>query len=275
MRALKTVEPVVNLFPDFDDNLRTPFQREVELFFESVVREDRSVIDLLDADYTFVNERLAKHYGIPNIYGPQFRRVTLPPELDMRRGLLGKGALLTVTSNPARTSPVTRGKWVQATLLGVEPPQPPPGVEVNILRASDNTGNTKQPTMRQVLEQHRISPTCSACHQIFEPVGLALENFEASARGVRHDEGVPVDTSGKLPDGTHSTAAYPLCAARCSAIRTSSRASSPRSCSPTRSAAASSTTTCRWCGPSCAARRRTSTASRRSWRASSRASRSR
>ena len=178
VRSLKTVEPVVNLFPDFDDNLRNAFQREVELFFESIVREDRSVLDLLTADYTFVNERLAKHYGIPNIYGAQFRRVTLPPELDMRRGLLGKGALLTVTSNPARTSPVARGKWVQATLLGVEPPQPPPGVEVNITRANDNTGNTKQPTMRQVLEQHRISPTCSACHKIFEPVGLALENFD-------------------------------------------------------------------------------------------------
>jgi hypothetical protein len=202
VRSLKTVEPVVNLFPDFDDNLRSAFQREVELFFESIVREDRAVLDLLTADYTFVNERLAKHYGIPNIYGSQFRRVTLPPQLDMRRGLLGKGALLTVTSNPARTSPVARGKWFQATLLGVEPPQPPPGVEINILRANDNTGNTKQPTMRQVLEQHRISPTCSACHKIFEPVGLALENFDAVGVWRTHDEGLPVDTSGKLPDGT-------------------------------------------------------------------------
>jgi cytochrome c5 len=202
VRSLKTVEPVVNLFPDFDDNLRNAFQREVELFFESIVREDRSVLDLLDADYTFVNERLAKHYGIPNIYGAQFRRVTLPPELDMRRGLLGKGALLTVTSNPARTSPVARGKWVQATLLGVEPPQPPPGVEINITRANDNTGNTKQPTMRQVLEQHRISPTCAACHKIFEPVGLALENFDAVGAWRTQEEGMPVDTRGKLPDGT-------------------------------------------------------------------------
>jgi mono/diheme cytochrome c family protein len=209
VRSLKTVEPVVNLFPDFDDNLRNAFQREVELFFESVVREDRSVLDLLTADYTFVNERLAKHYGIPNIYGAQFRRVTLPPELDMRRGLLGKGALLTVTSNPARTSPVSRGKWVQATLLGVEPPQPPPGVEVNITRAVDNTGNTKQPTMRQVLEQHRISPTCAACHKIFEPVGLALENFDAVGAWRTHGEGVPVDTTGKLPDGTPLDAGVP------------------------------------------------------------------
>jgi hypothetical protein len=202
VRSLRTVEPVVNLFPDFDDNLRAAFQREIELFFETIVREDRSVLDLLTADYTFVNERLAKHYGIANIYGAQFRRVTLPPELDMRRGLLGKGALLTVTSNPARTSPVTRGKWFQATFLGVEPPQPPPGVEINIIRAVDNTGNTKQPTMRQVLEQHRIAPACASCHKIFEPVGLALENFDAVGAWRTHDEGVPVDPSGKLPDGT-------------------------------------------------------------------------
>jgi mono/diheme cytochrome c family protein len=202
VRGLRTIDPAVNLFPDFDDNLRASFQREVELFFESIVREDRSVIDLLDADYTFVNERLAKHYGIPNVYGPQFRRYTLPKELDMRRGLLGKGALLAVTSNPVRTSPVMRGKWVQATLLGVEPPAPPPGVEVNIERVNDNTGNVRQLTMREVLEKHRISPTCSACHQIFEPVGVALENFDAIGAWRTLDEGAPVDTSGKLPDGT-------------------------------------------------------------------------
>jgi hypothetical protein len=202
VRGLRTIEPAINLFPDFDDNLRAALQREVELFFESIVREDRSVIDLLTADYTFLNERLAKHYGIENIYGPQFRRVTLPAEFDMRRGLLGKGALLAVTSQAVRTSPVMRGKWVQATLLGVEPPAPPPGVEVNIERSTDNTGNAKQLTMRQVLEKHRISPTCSACHQIFEPVGLALENFDATGAWRTLDEGVPVDTSGKLPDGT-------------------------------------------------------------------------
>jgi hypothetical protein len=202
VRGLKTIEPAINLFPDFDDNLRAAFQREVELFFETVVREDRSVLDMIDADYTFLNERLAKHYGIPNIYGPHFRRVTLTKDFDMRRGLLGKGALLAVTSHPVRTSPVMRGKWVQATLFGVEPPQPPPGVEVNIERVNDNTGNARQPTMRQVLEQHRISPTCSACHQIFEPVGLALENFDAVGAWRTLDEGLPVDTSGKLPDGT-------------------------------------------------------------------------
>ena len=192
----------MKLFPDFDDNLRAAFQREVELFFASVVQEDRSVLDLLTANYTFVNERLAKHYGIPNIYGPQFRRVTLPAELDMRRGLLGKGALLTVTSNAARTSPVKRGKWFQATFLGVEPPQPPPGVEVNIMRATDTTGNAKQPTMRQQLEMHRRNPTCASCHRIFEPVGIALENFDAVGAWRTHEEGVPIDATGVLADGT-------------------------------------------------------------------------
>src|SRR5262249_48241053 len=119
LRGMQVVDPNINLFPDFDDNLRAAMQREAELFFSSMVHEDRGVLDLLTADYTFVNERLAKHYGIPNVYGPQFRRVTLPASLDMRRGLLGKGALLTVTSNAAHTSPVARGKWFQSTFLGV------------------------------------------------------------------------------------------------------------------------------------------------------------
>ena len=203
VRGLKTYEPVVNLFPDYDDNLRAAYQREVELFFGSVVQEDRSVLDLLDANYTFVNERLAKHYGIPNIYGPQFRRITLPADLDMRRGLLGKGALLTVTSNAARTSPVTRGKWFQATFLGVEPPQPPPGVETDLkVGASDAAGNSKTPTMRQQLEIHRRNPTCAACHRIFEPVGVALENFDAVGAWRTLEEGVPIDASGQLVDGT-------------------------------------------------------------------------
>jgi mono/diheme cytochrome c family protein len=202
VRSLRTSEPVVNLFPDFDDNLRHAFQREVELFFASVVHEDRSVLDLLTADFTFVNERLAKHYGLPNVYGPQFRRVTLPTELDMRRGLIGKGALLTVTSNPARTSPVTRGKWFQQTFLGVAPPDPPPGVEGIQDKPADAAGNTKAPSMRQVLESHRRNPVCASCHKIFEPVGIALENFDAVGAWRTHDEGVPIDASGELADGT-------------------------------------------------------------------------
>jgi hypothetical protein len=202
VRSLAASEPVVNLFPDFDDNLRNAYEREVELFFGAVVQEDRSVLDLLNANFTFVNERLAKQYGIPNVYGPQFRRVTLPASLDVRRGLLGKGALMTVTSNAARTSPVTRGKWFLQTFLGVSPPQPPPDVPAFVERTADTTGNTKPPTMRQALQLHRISPSCSACHQIFEPMGLALENFDAVGSWRTLDEGQPIDASGILPDGT-------------------------------------------------------------------------
>ena len=202
IRSLRTSEPVVNLFPDFDDNLRNAYQRETELFFASIVQEDRSVLDLLDADYTFVNERLAKHYGIPNVYGPQFRRVTLPGPLDMRRGLLGKGALLTVTSNAARTSPVTRGKWFLQTFLGVTPPDPPGEVPALKEKPADTTGNLKTPTMRETLEEHRRNPTCASCHRIFEPMGLALENFDAVGAWRTDEEGVRIDASGVLPDGT-------------------------------------------------------------------------
>jgi hypothetical protein len=202
VRSMKTAEPVVNLFPDFDDNLRNAFQRETELFFDSIVHEDHSVLDLLTADYTFVNERLAKHYGIPNVYGPQFRRVTLTPDLDMRRGLLGKGAFLTVTSAAARTSPVVRGKSFLETYLGVSPPQPPPDVPAIKEKPVDTTGNAKAPTMRETMEAHHTNPTCATCHQIFEPIGLALENFDAVGAWRTADEGGPIDASGVLVDGT-------------------------------------------------------------------------
>jgi mono/diheme cytochrome c family protein len=202
VRSLKSSEPVVNLFPDFDDNLRAAYQREVELFFGSVVQEDRSILDLLTANYTFVNERLAKQYGIPNIYGPQFRRVTLPADLDMRRGLLGKGALLTVTSNAARTSPVARGKWFLQTFLGVSPPDPPPNVPVIKDKPVDATGNTHIPTMRETMELHHTSPSCASCHKIFEPMGLALENFDATGTWRTKDGENAIDASGVLVDGT-------------------------------------------------------------------------
>ena len=206
VRSLKTREPVVNVFPDFDDNLRNAFEKEIDLFFASIVKEDRSILDLLTADYTFVNERLAKHYGIPNIYGPQFRRVTLPAGLQMRRGLLGKGAMLTVTSEAARTSPVMRGKWFLTTFMGIEPPQPPPGVDTTLkLPTADAAGNVKSPTMRQILEQHRIAVACATCHKSFEPMGVALENFDAVGAWRTLDEGQPVDASGVLVDGTKVT----------------------------------------------------------------------
>lgn len=202
VRSLKSSEPVVNLFPDFDDNLRAAYQREIELFFGSIAHEDRSILDLLTADYTYVNERLAKQYGIPNIYGPQFRRVTLPAELDMRRGLLGKGALLTVTSNAARTSPVARGKWFLQTFLGISPPDPPPNVPVIKEKPVDSTGNSKAPTMREIMELHHTSPSCASCHKIFEPIGLALENFDAVGTWRTQDGDSPIDASGVLVDGT-------------------------------------------------------------------------
>ena len=199
VRSMESSEPVVDLFPDFDDNLRAAFKEEIELFFGSVMQEDRSIIDLLNANYTYANERLAKHYGIPNIYGPQFRRVTLGPELDMRRGLLGKGALLTVTSQAARTSPVARGKWFLETFLGVSPPEPPPGVESNL----DKNKNAVTPTtLRERLEAHRSNPVCASCHQIFEPMGIALENFDAVGKWRTHEDGAKIDPTGVIADGT-------------------------------------------------------------------------
>ena len=202
VRSLAASEPVVNLFPDFDDNLRDAYQREIELFFGAVVHEDRSVLDLLDADFTFVNERLAKHYGIPNVYGPHFRRVTLPASLDMRRGLLGKGALMTVTSNAARTSPVTRGKWFLQTFLGVSPPDPPP--DVPALRGADR-GHHRQHEAADDAAGARTAPR--------EPdVRVVPPDLRADGPGARElrrrrqwrtlDEGQPIDASGILPDGT-------------------------------------------------------------------------
>jgi mono/diheme cytochrome c family protein len=204
VRALATSEPAVNLFPDFDDNLRAAFEKEMELFFGSVVHEDRSVVDLLDANYTYVNERLAKHYGIPNIYGSQFRRVTLPAELDVRRGLLGKGALLTVTSQAARTSPVMRGKWALVTFFGIEPPPPPPGVDTSLKERKEAgaAGNEKIPTMREILEKHHAALACAQCHRSFEPLGMALENFDATGAWRLKDESAAVDAGAVLNDGT-------------------------------------------------------------------------
>jgi hypothetical protein len=160
------------------------------------------VLDLLTANDTFVNERLAKHYGIPNVYGPQFRRVILPAELDVRRGLLGKGGLMTLTSAAARTSPVTRGKWYLQTFLGVTPPDPPPNVPAIKEQTTDTTGNVKIPTMRQQMEAHRSNQVCASCHTNFEPMGLALENFDAVGAWRTFDGDSPIDASGTLVDGT-------------------------------------------------------------------------
>jgi hypothetical protein len=198
LRNLEAVVPVQSIFPDFDDALRQSLRRETELFFEAVVREDRSALDLLRADYTFVNERLAEHYGIPNIKGSHFRRVTLGPEIP-RRGLLGHGSILTVTSYPDRTSPVVRGKWILENLLGTPPPPPLPNVPA--LQATNAEGEVLP--MRQRLERHRSNPVCASCHAMMDPLGFSLENFDAIGRWrTLGESSAPIDASGMSPDGT-------------------------------------------------------------------------
>ena len=197
LRNLATAVPTPEVFPDFDDNLRQAFRRETELFFDSIVREDRSVLDLLTADYTFVNERLAKHYGIPNIRGDHFRRVASTD--DRRRGLLGHGSILTVTSYAHRTSPVLRGKWILENILGTPPPPPP----ANVPDLESSTGSRKAASMRERMAEHRSNAVCASCHARMDPIGFALENFDAigSWRATEGDT-TAIDASGVLPDGT-------------------------------------------------------------------------
>ena len=198
LRNLKNQIPNSLEFPDFDDNLRQALQRETELFFNSIVEEDRSVLDLMTADYTFVNERLAKHYGIPNVYGSQFRRVAVTEEA--RKGLLGQGSILMVTSHTDRTSPVVRGKWILENLLGAPPP-PPPMVVPPFKETAEREGG-KILSMRERMEEHRNNPACSSCHSIMDPIGFAMENFDAVGAWRTHEARAPIDASGQLLDGT-------------------------------------------------------------------------
>jgi len=193
LRELKNSRPEAR---DFNDNLRQSFQRETELFFDSILREDRSVVDLLNADYTFVDERLAKHYGIPGVYGSRFRRVKLPD--DSRRGLLGQGSILLVTSVATRTSPVARGKWVLENILGSSPPLPPP----NVPALPENATSAKLVSVREKMEAHRTNPVCAACHKIMDPIGFSLENFDLTGKWRTTDGGAPVDASSQMVDGT-------------------------------------------------------------------------
>ena len=196
LRNLASIRPDMRLFPDFDDNLRQAFRRETELFFESILCEDRSVLDLLKADYTFLNERLAKHYGIPNIYGSRFRRVSLGKD-SLRGGILRHGSVLTVTSYATRTSPVIRGKWVLENILGIPPPPPPAGVPA--LKEKTIGGHL---SVRERLAEHRDNPACAGCHNLMDPVGYPLENFDAVGRWRTADGIAPIDASGGLPDGS-------------------------------------------------------------------------
>ena len=195
LRNLSSITPNARLFPDFDDNLRQAFRIETELFFQSILREDRSIMDLLQADYTFLNERLAKHYQVPNVYGSRFRKVSLNPN-DHRGGLLRHGSVLTVTSYATRTSPVIRGNWILKNIVGT--PAPPPPDDVPALE--DNSVDQSLP-VRERLSVHRANPACASCHDLMDPVGFALENYDAIGRWRTHADGKELDVSGGLPDG--------------------------------------------------------------------------
>ena len=199
LRNLRDLQPDVYVFPNWDNNLTQSMHRETQLFFDSIVHEDRNVVDFLTANYTFVDERLAKHYGIPNIAGDRFRRVETADE--NRYGLLGQGSVLMATSLANRTSPVQRGKWILEQILGVTAPTPPP----NVPALKENSEGTRAQTVREKMEQHRTNEPCHSCHQIMDPLGLALENFDAVGAWRIHDNGLPVDPSGQLYDGTKVT----------------------------------------------------------------------
>ena len=206
LRNLPSAMPISFNFPDFDEALRASMQRETELFFDSIIREDRGALELLTANYTFLNERLARHYGIPNVKGTHFRRVTLEPD-SARAGLLGHGSILTVTSHPDRTSPVVRGKWILENFLGTSPPPPPPNVPE--LKPTGEAGGVL--SMRDRMVQHRADPVCASCHAIMDPIGLSLENLDAVGKArTLGESSEPIDASGSLPDGTKFVGAVGL-----------------------------------------------------------------
>ena len=262
LRGLDATAPLPLIYPDFDDPLRQAMRREVELIFDTIVTEDRPITELLTGDYTFVNERLAKHYGIPNIQGSQFRRVTLGPDMDVRKGLTGKGAFLVTTAKPERTSPVTRGKWVMTNILGMSPPDPPADVPPLPPRAADP--NAKEPSMRQKMMDHRVRPDCVQCHQLMDPIGFALETFDGIGLVRSHDEGTPVDAKARTSTARRSKGRAACATGWPPTTRSSSWRWPPRSCSPTVSDAAWTIATCRWCASWRATPGSPRTASRRS-----------
>jgi hypothetical protein len=203
LRLLRAANPDEATFPEFDENLRAAMQQETELFLQSQFRDDRPIVDLLSADYTYLNERLARHYGRPDVFGVHMRRVAVTD--PRRRGLLGQASLMTVTSYPNRTSPVLRGKWLLEKVLGAPPPEPPP----NIPALPERGVGGESASVRMRLEEHRKNPVCASCHRVIDPMGFALENFDATGRwrtiddgGVPGSEGDAVDSKGVLPDGT-------------------------------------------------------------------------
>jgi hypothetical protein len=209
LQDIDKVHPDPNNYPNFDDNLAAAMRRETELFFNSLVREDRSVLDLYRANYTYVNDRLARHYGFPGVSGGEFRRVEYPD--DTRRGLLGQGSVLVQTSLANRTSPVLRGKWVMEVLMGTPPPPPPP--DIPTLEETAGAKNGKMLTTRERMEMHRANPSCTSCHRFMDPIGLALDNFDVTARWRERENGMPLDTRGDFYDGTAVTRPSELTAA--------------------------------------------------------------
>ena len=197
LQDLYKVHPDPNFYPNFDENLADLMRRETELFFYNLVRENRSLLELYGADYTFVNERLARHYGLVGVAGSHFRRVEYPDET--RRGVLGHGSILVLTSLANRTSPVLRGKWVMEVLLGSPPPPPPPNVPT--LEETEGARDGRLLTTRERMEAHRTNPACNSCHRVIDPIGLALDNFDVTAKWRVRENGMPLDTRGELYDG--------------------------------------------------------------------------
>jgi hypothetical protein len=203
LQDLVKLSPDYLQYPQYDRTLADALKRETELLFDAIVRNDRPLLELLTADYTFANERVAKHYGLPNVTGPDFRKVALTD--PNRRGLLGHGSILAVTSHAERTSPVLRGKWVLENLLGLPVPPPPPDVP-----SLDTKGSGTPKTLREQLAEHRASPVCASCHRVMDPVGFALENFDAVGAWRTREPGGPIDASGELADGTAINGAVQL-----------------------------------------------------------------
>jgi hypothetical protein len=209
LQDVDKVHPDPNFYPDFDDNIANGMRRETEMFFNNLVRQDRSLLEMFTADYTFVNDRLARHYGIPNVSGSEFRKVAYPD--DTRRGLLGQGSVLVQTSLANRTSPVLRGKWVMEVLMGTPPPPPPPDIPLLDETAAAKDG--KMLTTRERMEMHRANPTCNSCHRFMDPIGLSLDNFDVTAKWRARENGMPLDTKGVYYDGTAVTRPAELLAA--------------------------------------------------------------
>jgi hypothetical protein len=211
LQDVDKVHPDPNFYPNFDDNVANAMRTETKLFFQNLVKEDRPILDLVNADYTFVNDRLARHYGITGVVGPEFRKVAYPDA--SRRGILGQGTMLVQSSLANRTSPVLRGKWVMEVLLGTPPPPPPPDVNTDLDTSAGGSKDGRLLTTRERMELHRKNPTCNSCHRFMDPIGLSLDNFDVTGRWRERENGMTLDTAGDFYDGTKIASTMDLTAA--------------------------------------------------------------